>query len=119
MRTAIAALLKAEPGIELVGEAANFRETLALTETLKPDILLLDLRMPDEREYSAQFVKSKIVNNAGCIIAISVWNDEHAIILAKSFGASILLDKAKLVSELMPTIRQSYSNSAQSIIGGV
>jgi DNA-binding NarL/FixJ family response regulator len=50
MRLAIATLLEREPRIEVVGEAANFAETLKLTTTaLEPDVLLLDLQMPDER----------------------------------------------------------------------
>lgn len=51
MREAIARLLSREPNIELVGEAINFAQTLRLTTALKPDLLLLDLHMPDQRQY--------------------------------------------------------------------
>ncbi len=40
-------LLKAVPDTELVGEAANGREALALIEQAKPDLALLDLQMPE------------------------------------------------------------------------
>lgn len=46
MRTGVAALLAAEPDIDVVGEAANGREAVALVERLAPDVVLLDLRMP-------------------------------------------------------------------------
>ncbi|WP_107657289.1 response regulator [Nocardia suismassiliense] len=46
MRAGIAALLAAEPSIEIVGEAADGSEAIALAERLKPDVALLDLRMP-------------------------------------------------------------------------
>ncbi|MEU5989744.1 response regulator transcription factor [Spirillospora sp. NPDC047418] len=46
MRAGVAALLAAEPGIEIVGEAGDGREAIALAERLRPDVALLDLRMP-------------------------------------------------------------------------
>ena len=39
--------MKGEAGLELVGEASGGREALQLAETLRPDILVLDLSMPD------------------------------------------------------------------------
>ncbi|MGI5206624.1 response regulator [Spirillospora sp. CA-108201] len=46
MRAGVVALLAAEPGIEIVGEAGDGREAIALAERLRPDVALLDLRMP-------------------------------------------------------------------------
>ncbi|MEV6279168.1 response regulator transcription factor [Nocardia sp. NPDC051832] len=46
MRAGIAALLAAEPTIDIVGEAADGSAAIALVERLKPDVALLDLRMP-------------------------------------------------------------------------
>lgn len=46
MRAGVVALLAAEPGIEIVGEAGDGREAIALVERLRPDVALLDLRMP-------------------------------------------------------------------------
>jgi len=47
MRAAIARTLTADPDLEVVGEAASFAETLKQASTLNPDIVLLDLHMPD------------------------------------------------------------------------
>jgi DNA-binding NarL/FixJ family response regulator len=46
VRIAIKHLLKMEPGITLIGEAANFPETVAMCTQLKPNVLLLDLHSP-------------------------------------------------------------------------
>lgn len=46
MRAGVAALLAGEPGIEIVGEAGDGREAVGLAERLRPDVALVDLRMP-------------------------------------------------------------------------
>ena len=47
MRAGLRALVKGDAGLELVGEASGGREALQLAATLRPDILVLDLSMPD------------------------------------------------------------------------
>jgi two-component system response regulator NreC len=47
VRAGLRALVKGEAGLELVGEASGGREALELAESLRPDILVLDLSMPD------------------------------------------------------------------------
>lgn len=92
-------------GIEVIGIATSFAEALALTGALKPDVLLMDLHMPDEREFAPELVKSQILLHTKCVIAMSLWNDEDARTLAEGFGAHVLLDKMKLYSELIPSIK--------------
>ena len=106
MRSAIRQLLKKELGIEVIGTANSFGETIALTAALKPDVLLMDPHMPDEREYKPAFVKSQILLHTKCIVAISLWNDDDTRTLAKTFGAHVLLDKMNLYSELIPAIKR-------------
>jgi DNA-binding NarL/FixJ family response regulator len=45
-RRALRAVLAVQPGIELIGEAADGEEALAEIERLRPDIVILDIRMP-------------------------------------------------------------------------
>lgn len=104
MRATITQLLKREPKIEVVGEARNFAETLERTTTLKPDVLLLDLHMPDEKEYPPETVKNHVLQSTGCVLAISIWNDEAAKSLAQRLGAKALLDKVKMSAELIAAV---------------
>ena len=45
-RQGLAALISLEPDIEVVGEAGNGEEAILLAETLRPDVILMDVRMP-------------------------------------------------------------------------
>jgi DNA-binding NarL/FixJ family response regulator len=47
MRRGLRALLESHPGWEICGEASNGREAVALTEELNPDIIILDITMPE------------------------------------------------------------------------
>lgn len=62
--------------------------------------------MPDEREYPPELVKSRVFQNTGHVLAVSLSNDRKAEVLAQSFGARLLLDKTKLFSKLVPAIRE-------------
>ena len=105
MRRAIAKLLNEEASTSLVGEARGFAETIRLANELRPDVLVIDLHMSDEREFSPESVRFQLSMHSGCIVAISVWNDVDAMALAKNIGAVALLDKADLFSTLISTIK--------------
>jgi DNA-binding NarL/FixJ family response regulator len=105
MRSAIVRMLKENSDYEVVGEAVNFAQTLVMTAALKPDVLLLDLLMPDEKDFSPEEMKQHLLHNTGCVLAISIWNDPEAQTRADSLGAKLLLDKAQLFSELTRSIK--------------
>ena len=46
VRQGLRAILKAQPGIEIVGEAENGRQAVSMTQSLNPQIVVLDLAMP-------------------------------------------------------------------------
>jgi two-component system, NarL family, response regulator NreC len=111
MREAIKKLLEDEPRIQIVGEAFSFGAAMQLVTDVKPDILLLDLHMPQKRDLLPALVKSQL-NCIKYTLAISFANDEEAKSLAASYGAAALLDKMSLYTELLPAIMQFAQPSA-------
>ena len=102
IRRGIRQLLALQKTIEVVGEADSYAQAIQMTSALRPRLVVLDLHMPDDRYVTAEEVKSCL--NRAKLLAISVWNDKEAEILAENLGATILLDKANLASTLIPTI---------------
>lgn len=109
MRRAIRSLLNGEPKIEIVGEAARFARTIQLIEDLSPEVVIMDLHMPDGEAVTQQQVKSCLTPSVSRLLAISIWNDAETEALAASFGAVQLLDKAKLGTDLIPAVVASSS----------
>jgi two-component system, NarL family, response regulator DevR len=109
MRAAIVSLLKEEPNIEVVGEAGSFAATMQMVGDFKPDVLLLDLHLPEKREFTPEFVKSQLIS-VNHILALSFSNDDEVKILAESYGFE-LLDKMNLYNEMLPAIRRCISQN--------
>jgi DNA-binding NarL/FixJ family response regulator len=112
MRKALRTLLGGEPEIELVAEARNFAESLSLTRLFKPDVVILDLHMPDSSYLTAMNVNEGLHAYRAAVLAISVWNDEDTRALACSYGASALLGKMLLGQELIPAVMRLGSGSS-------
>jgi len=111
MRNAIRILLGGEPEIELVAEAENFAQSLSLTRTFKPQVVILDLHMPDSEHLTPMNVSEGLRAYEAAVLAISVWHDENTRALARSYGASALLDKMLLGQELIPAVMKLGSGS--------
>jgi DNA-binding NarL/FixJ family response regulator len=104
IRRAVARMLQAQTGVRILGEARSFAEIFQMAADLKPTVVLMDLRMPDDREITPTLVKTRLQRSAKHVLAMSVWNDEQSKALAESYGASALLDKSTLASDLIPAI---------------
>jgi DNA-binding NarL/FixJ family response regulator len=105
VRRGIRQLLAAQNEIEIVGEAADFAQTIRMTSELNPQVVVLDLHMPDEYKISPQEVKARL-NHGLQVLGISIWNDDHSKELAERLGVAVLLDKMNLANTLIPTIMQ-------------
>ena len=101
MRRAIRQLVSGYEDILIVGEASNVAETLDKINELQPDVVVIDVSMPQKYAASLQWAC-----NGSKLLAISFADDQRTGELAHQIGASKLLDKMNLTEQLVPTIRQ-------------
>jgi DNA-binding NarL/FixJ family response regulator len=106
MREAIRTFLGGYSEIALVGEAADFLQAIRMVCDLRPQILLLDLHMPNGVGLDLTDASNRLRATQVLILAMSVWTDMNTKALAERFGAVALLDKMKLGDDLIPTCRR-------------
>ena len=104
VRRGIRTLLETEPGVEVVGEAADGREALRLCQTLKPDVAILDVAMPQLNGIDVTAQSVKVDPNLKVVI-LSMYADETYIVRALTAGARSYLLKEATEEDLLPALR--------------
>jgi NarL family two-component system response regulator LiaR len=107
VREGLRALISTEPGIEVVGEAADGREAVVGARSLQPDVILLDLVMPHKSGIEAI---SEITqeNPEARIIVLTSFADDDKVFPAIKAGALGYLLKDSSPQELLQAIRDVY-----------
>jgi len=110
VRKGILAMLESEHDINVVGEAGNGVEALALARSLHPDILLLDIRMPEMNGLEAASKLKDYSPNTKAVI-LSMHDSEEYVLQALRAGAFgyLLKDTDKL--EFIKALRQAHHGS--------
>ena len=103
---AMCSFLHEDEDIIVVGEATSFQQVMNLLEATTPDVLVLDLSMPERNGYSAAHVKSALASV--CTVAVSVSNDKEAHAMASSYGAELLIDKMNLYADLVRKVVECH-----------
>lgn len=111
VRDSLRILLSAQSDLEVVGIGKDGYEALRLVETLKPDVLLLDIRMPimDGVEATAS-LKKKSPETA--IVILTTFDDDEYVLKAIRNGASGYLLKSAGMDELAQAIRTVHSGGS-------
>jgi DNA-binding NarL/FixJ family response regulator len=105
VRRAIRNFFASDSRFQVIGEARNYSDTLRMLVELKPDVLLVDLRMPGADPDAAGL--AKLISTCKCpAVVMSFTADVEARGIASSVGASHLVDKTRLYQELIPTIEE-------------
>lgn len=104
MRKGLRLQLEQHEGIEVVGEATDGREAVKLVEELKPDLVIMDIGMPNLNgiEATAQIVKR---NPAMGVIILSVYSDEEYLLRALTAGAKGYLLKESADVDLLRAVQ--------------
>lgn len=111
IRQGIRLLLGEEDGIQVVGEAANGREALDLARTLQPDVILMDVRMPEMDGVSATRQLSASLPSCGVII-LTTFDDDETIFEGLRAGARGYLLKDISSEEMAEAVRRVAGGEA-------
>jgi DNA-binding NarL/FixJ family response regulator len=110
-RTGMSALLATQPDIEVVAQASGGRAGVRLALELRPDVVLMDLRMPDLTGHEAT---RAIVSEAPDIrvVVLTVLSEDEDVEAALQAGACGFLAKETSVEEVATAIRAAAQGSA-------
>ena len=106
VRAGFHALLAAEPDIEVAGEAATGAEALEQVRTLRPEVVVMDIRMPgmDGLEATRQITEDKALADTKVLVLTTFELDEY-VFGALRAGASGFLLKGGEPAELLQAVR--------------
>jgi len=108
VRKGLTAFLKNEPGLELVGEARDGREAIEYCSQLKPDVILMDLVMPELGGVAAtRTIRQRWPQVQ--VIALTSFQEKELVQDALQAGAVSYLLKNVSGDELAEAIRQAHS----------
>jgi len=104
--------LSMEPHIEVVGEAVSGQEAIDLTGLLKPDLVLMDIAMPDISGIEAA---KRIKEKAGApyVVILTLYDNPEYKSLSEAAGADGFVTKSEFAVTLIPLINKLFSEKPQ------
>jgi DNA-binding NarL/FixJ family response regulator len=104
LRDALRSFLDHEKGITVLGVATNGREALKLVRTLKPDVVLLDVAMPEMNGFDAA-ARIRALHPRTKILALSAHTDKRYVLGMLDAGVAGYVSKNTAARELAQAIR--------------
>ena len=111
LRDGMCQLLSQYPDLEVVGAAANGMEALRLTEDLSPDVVLMDIVMPELDGIEATR-RIKAVRPATAILPLTAYDDERYVVGLLQAGAAGYILKSATTGEIVEAIRTVYAGES-------
>lgn len=105
MRTGFTMILNAQPDFEVVGEAENGRVGVDLCRTTKPDLVMMDIRMPEMDGIEATRLITTDQNNGAKVLVLTTFDLDDYIYAALRAGASGYLLKDTPAPDLLAALR--------------
>src|ERR671931_514713 len=111
VRQGLRALLPTEPDMQIVGEAETGRQAVQLAKTLKPDVVVMDIAMPQLTGLEAARQIIKEVPHSRVLILSSYSDDEYVDQLVEAGAAGYLLKQAAF-TDVVRGIREAKKGNA-------
>ncbi|MGW6530609.1 response regulator transcription factor [Streptomyces venezuelae] len=105
VRTALRAILSAEQGIDVVGEAATGAEAVSVVRDLKPDVVLMDVRMPEVDGIRATEQILRTMPAPPRVVVVTTFENDAYVYEALRAGAAGFLLKRADADDLVQAVR--------------
>jgi DNA-binding NarL/FixJ family response regulator len=106
VRSGFAVLLRSADGVDVVGEAANGREAVELAQRARPDVILMDIRMPEMDGLEAtRHITSDEATTSTKVLILTTFDLDEYVFEALRAGASGFLLKDTLPDDLLAAVR--------------
>jgi response regulator NasT len=100
-----------EAGYNVIGEAANGREAISLARHLKPDLAILDVKMPEIDGISA--AELIVSEKLAAVLMLTAFSQRELVERARDAGAMAYLVKPFSISDLTPAIEMALGRYAE------
>ncbi|MCZ1021080.1 response regulator transcription factor [Streptomyces noursei] len=104
-RTGLRTLLDARPGLDVVGEAADGVEAVSLAERLRPDVVLMDVRMPGADGIEATLRLQSALPDPPKVVVITTFENDDYVYDALRAGASGFVLKRAPVEQIAHAVQ--------------
>jgi DNA-binding NarL/FixJ family response regulator len=111
VRDGLRGIFTGEHGFEVLGEAGNGSEAVVLAESLKPDVVLMDLRMPGTDGVAAITELARLGNRAR-VLVLTTYDTDSDVLPAIEAGATGYLLKDSPREELFRAVRAASRGEA-------
>ncbi|WP_340562458.1 response regulator transcription factor [Streptomyces sp. GSL17-111] len=105
VRGALRAILGCEPDLEVVGEAATGAEAVSVVRELRPDLVLMDVRMPEVDGIRATERLVSTLDPPPRVVVLTTFENDASVYAALRAGASGFLLKRAAAEELVRAVR--------------
>jgi DNA-binding NarL/FixJ family response regulator len=113
VRRGLRVRFRLEPDLQVVGEASSGTEALTLAQTLTPDVVLMDIQMPEMDGIAATAALCRVVPQSAIVI-LSISDDAQTRRRVQAAGAVAFVEKRGATETLLSAIRQAAAQAGKS-----
>ncbi|KAB1650553.1 response regulator transcription factor [Pseudoclavibacter endophyticus] len=113
LRRSLRIAIDHEPGLTVIGDAGTGTEAVSLTFDLRPDVVLMDIRMPDGNGIDAtRQITADCTDGAPKVIILTMFELDEYVFEALSAGASAFLLKDATPGQLVDAVRKVHAGES-------